>query len=61
MTWWVELLAALLMVAAAAAFIVGALSLGAEEELLALYWFAVGGLSLKSCSDLLRPSTGARS
>lgn len=49
-----------LLLSAAGAFTAGIHALGAERDLAALYWLVVGGLLLRSASDLLRPRPDAR-
>lgn len=51
----VDVLALVLLVAAAAAFVLGVRALGDRDDLRALYQLAVGGLALKASVDLLRP------
>ena len=48
-------LAGALLLAAAVAFLLGVRALDREEDRNALYWLAVGALSLKSGSDLIKP------
>ena len=48
-------LAVALLLAAAIAFSLGVRALDREEDRYALYWLAVGALSLKSGADLLKP------
>jgi len=47
-----------LFVAACAAFALGIQALGDQRDLLALYWLAIGALSLKGATDMLRPRSG---
>jgi hypothetical protein len=54
----VDVVSVLLLFGAAAAFTVGVQQLSKEADLMALYWLIVGGLLLKSSSDLLRPRKG---
>ncbi len=51
----VDVLSLVLLLAAAAAFILGVRALGERDDLRALYQLAVGGLALKASVDLLRP------
>ena len=51
----IDVLAVVLMLAAAFAFILGVRALDREEDRYALYWLAVGAMSLKSSTDLFRP------
>ena len=48
-------LAVALLVAAAIAVALGVRALDREEDRYALYWLAVGALSLKASTDLVRP------
>jgi hypothetical protein len=48
-------LAVALLLAAAVAFALGVRALDREEDRYALYWLAVGAMSLKGSTDLLRP------
>ncbi len=50
-----DLLAVALLLCAALAFTLGVRALEREEDRHALYWLAVGALTLKSSTDLLRP------
>jgi hypothetical protein len=50
-----DVLAVALLCSAAFAFALGIRALDREEDRYALYWLAVGALSLKSATDLLRP------
>jgi hypothetical protein len=54
----VDLLAIALLVAAATAFVLGEGALARAEDLLALYWLAVGTVSLRAATQIARP--GAR-
>jgi hypothetical protein len=45
----------LLVAAAGTCFTLSLLALGEERDLHALYWLAIGGISLKAAVDLLRP------
>jgi hypothetical protein len=56
----VDALSIVLLVAATAAFVLGVHALGDERDLVALYWLVVGGLSLRSATDMLRPRSGTR-
>ncbi len=55
----VDLLAIALLVAAATAFILGEGALSRAEDLLALYWLAVGVVSLRAASQIARPGAKA--
>jgi hypothetical protein len=48
-------LAAGLLFCAAVAIAIGVHALGRDQDRLAFYWLLVGGLALKSSTDLLRP------
>lgn len=48
-------LAVALLLAAAIAFSLGVRALDREEDRYALYWLAVGAMSLKGSTDLLKP------
>jgi ABC-type branched-subunit amino acid transport system permease subunit len=48
-------LAVALLLAAAIAFALGVRALDREEDRFALYWLAVGAMSLKGSTDLLKP------
>ena len=48
-------IAVALLFAAAIAFSLGVRALDREEDRYALYWLAVGALSLKGAADLLKP------
>jgi len=48
-------LAVALLLAAALAFAFGVRALDREEDRYALYWLAVGAMSLKASTDLVRP------
>jgi len=55
----VDLLAIALLVAAATAFVLGEGALSRAEDLLALYWLAVGVVSLRAASQIARPGAKA--
>jgi hypothetical protein len=55
---WVDVLAIALVVAAGAAFLLGASALARSEDLHAVYWLAVGMVSLRAAIQVARP--GAR-
>ncbi len=55
----IDLLSIVLLLAAIAAFAVGMIALGAQQDLAAMYWLVVGGLVLKASVDLLRPGGAA--
>jgi hypothetical protein len=48
-------LAVALLLGSAIAFALGVRALDHEEDRYALYWLAVGAMSLKSSTDLVRP------
>ena len=48
-------LAVALLLCAALAFALGVRALEREEDRYAVYWLAVGAMSLKSSTDLVRP------
>jgi hypothetical protein len=48
-------LAVALLLAAAIAFALGVRALDREEDRFAVYWLAVGAMSLKASTDLLKP------
>ena len=56
----IDVLCVVLLLAAAGAFALGVYALGDRRDLSALYWLAVGGLVLRSATDMLRPKSGAR-
>jgi hypothetical protein len=49
-----------LLVLALVAFLLGVYALGDRNDLTALYWLVVGGLSLRAGTNVLRPRGGAR-
>lgn len=55
-----DVLSVALLLLALAAFAGGVYSLGAAEDVRALYLLIIGALSLRSATDLLRPAGGAR-
>lgn len=55
----VDVLSIVLLVAAGLAFYGGVHALSEQRDLGALFWFAVGALSLRSATDLLAPKTGS--
>jgi hypothetical protein len=55
----VDVLAIALVVAAGAAFILGASALARSEDLHAIYWLAVGVVSLRSAIQVARPGAKA--
>jgi hypothetical protein len=57
---FIDVLSLVLLIGACVAFSIGAHHLAASRDLLALYWFAAGGLGLKASTDLLRPKAGTR-
>jgi len=50
----------LLFLAACAAFALGLYALGDRRDLQAIYWLIVGGIALKSTTDMLRPRSSGR-
>ncbi len=56
----VDVVSVVLLVAAAGAFAMGVNALGDRRDLDALYWLAVGGLTLRSATDMLRPKGASR-
>lgn len=56
----VDVVSVVLLVAAAGAFTMGVSALGDRRDLDALYWLAVGGLTLRSATDMLRPKGASR-
>lgn len=52
---WVDGLAIVLVVAAAAAFVLGEMALTRAEDLQALYWLVVGVVALRSAVQVARP------
>ncbi len=55
----VDVFAIALFLAAAAAFAFGVDALARLEDLRALYLLAVGGLSLRASTEILRPRSGS--
>ena len=51
----VDVLAVALLIAAAAAFVLGEGALARAEDLHALYWLAVGVASLRAATQVARP------
>ena len=51
----VDVLAMALLFGAAVAFAFGVRALDREEDRYALYWLAVGALTMKASTDLFRP------
>jgi hypothetical protein len=49
-----------LLVFSLVAFLLGLLALGDRNDLHALYWLVVGGLSLRAATNVLRPRGGTR-
>jgi hypothetical protein len=54
----VDILCLVLLVAAGAAFALGINALGDKRDVASLYWLVVGGLLLRSSTDMLRPRSG---
>jgi hypothetical protein len=55
----IDVFSVVLLVAAIAAFGFGVLALSNREDFKALYLLIVGGLALRSSTELLRPRSGA--
>lgn len=55
----VDVLAIVLVVAAAVAFVLGESALARAEDLTALYWLAVGIVSLRAAVQVARPGKTA--
>jgi hypothetical protein len=55
----IDAFAVLLLAVAALAFAFGIHALGDRQDFRALYLLAIGGLSLRSSTELLRPRGGA--
>jgi hypothetical protein len=49
-----------LLILALVAFLAGLYELGSHDELTAIYWLVVGGLSLRAATNVLRPRGGVR-
>lgn len=49
-----------LLVLSLVAFLLGLLALGDRNDLTAVYWLVVGGLSLRAATNVLRPRGGVR-
>ena len=49
-----------LFVAAASAFVLGLHALGERRDVQALYFLAVGAISLRAATDMLRPRSSSR-
>ncbi|MDX2050833.1 MAG: hypothetical protein SFV15_00485 [Polyangiaceae bacterium] len=56
----IDALSVLLVLLALAAFAAGVYSLGAAQDVRALYLLVIGALALRSATDLLRPHGGPR-
>lgn len=54
-----DVLAALLLAAAAAAFALGAFALARSDDLEALYFLVVGAVALRSAVQVVRPGASA--
>jgi hypothetical protein len=52
-----DVLALLLLVGSAAAFLVGALALSRAEDVHAFYWLVVGVVSLRASVQIARPGS----
>jgi hypothetical protein len=55
----VDVLAIALLVAAGAAFLLGASALGRADDLRAIYWLVVGVVSLRAAVQVARPGAKA--
>jgi hypothetical protein len=55
----VDVLAVVLLVSAALAFVLGVFALGSQQDFKAVYLLVVGGLALKASTEMLRPRGGA--
>lgn len=55
----IDVLALFLFLIASGAFAFGLIALGQSEDFRAIYLLAVGGLSLRASTELLRPRGGA--
>ncbi len=53
-----DLAALLVLGGAVVAFALGIRALEREQDLAAMYWVAVGALTLRTATDLVRPSAG---
>jgi hypothetical protein len=49
-----------LLILALVAFAFGLYELGSHDDLAAIYWLVVGGLSLRAATNVLRPRGGVR-
>ena len=56
----IDALCIMLVLAAGGAFMFGVRAVGAGDDLLALYWLAVGALLLRAAAEMLRPRSGAK-
>lgn len=56
----IDVLCLVLLAASAGAFAMGVSALGDRRDLDALYWLVVGGLILRSATDMLRPKGASR-
>lgn len=54
-----DIFAVILLAAAACAFAFGIYALGAREDFKAIYLLAIGALSLRASTEMLRPRGGA--
>ena len=59
MTRALDVFAIFLLLAAAAAFVLGIRALGAREDFRAIYLLVIGALSLRASTELLRPRGSA--
>lgn len=55
----IDALAILMLLVAAGAFSMGLLALGKLEDFRAVYLLVIGGLALRSSTELLRPRSGS--
>lgn len=56
---FVDVLAIVLLVAAGSAFVAGEMALARAEDLHAIYWLAVGVVSLRAAVQIARPGAKA--
>ncbi|MBX3125093.1 MAG: hypothetical protein KF718_00140 [Polyangiaceae bacterium] len=56
----VDFVSILLLVGSALAFFAGVGALAERNDLAALYWLVVGGLTLRAATEVLRPRAGSR-
>jgi hypothetical protein len=56
----VDIVSIVLLIGAAAAFVLGLRSIAEKEDIIALYWLIVGALALRSATDILRPRSSSQ-